>query len=63
MRIYKELLNESFRLLGDDLDFKICRLFNYRKKEWLRWVLKMKPNYSWLCGTTVAKIEKNGMTE
>jgi hypothetical protein len=28
MRIYTELLNESFRLLGDDLDFKICRLFN-----------------------------------
>jgi len=28
MRIYIELLNESFRLLGDDVDFKICRLFN-----------------------------------
>jgi hypothetical protein len=32
VRIYNELLNESFRLLGDNLDFKICRLLIVEKR-------------------------------
>jgi hypothetical protein len=32
MRIHTELLNESFRLLSDDLDFMICRLLIIEKR-------------------------------